>query len=210
MATTKRVSGDYTIKSVDLNADNFTIDRFRQITINGDLVVTGNTTQVETTNTTINDNIIVLNQGETGFGVTKAFAGIQIDRGTAGNVLLRWNENVQKWQLTVNGTYFSNIASYQTTPFISNVVEDTSPTLGGNLNVQNFQIYSSTAETVVFNDNVAIATTTVPPSQLSGNVVVYAQTAGSGGSGLFVNNDAYTQQELATKSKAITYSIIFG
>jgi hypothetical protein len=210
MATIKRIHGDYTIKSVELNTNEFTIDRFNQVTINGDLVVTGNTTQVATTNTTINDNIIVLNQGETGAGVTKAFAGIQVDRGTSGNVVLRWNENFQKWQTTENGSYFSNIATYGLIPFISNVADDPSPELGGNLDVLNYQIYSSTAETVVFNDNVAIAKTTAVPSTLSGNVVVYAQTAGGGGSGLYVNNESYTEQELATKSKAITYSIIFG
>lgn len=210
MATIKRVQGDYTIKSVDLNANEFTIDRFSQVTINGDLVVTGNTTQVATTNTTISDNMIVLNQGETGAGVTQSFAGIQIDRGTSGNVVLRWNENIQKWQVTTNGTNFGNIATYGAIPFISNVADDPTPELGGNLDVLNYQIYSSTAETVIFNDNVAISKTTTVPSSLSGNVVVYAQTAGGGGSGLYVNNESYTEQELATKSKAITYSIIFG
>jgi hypothetical protein len=210
MATTKRVQGDYTIKSVDLNVDSFTIDRFAEVRINGDLVVTGNTTQVETTNTTITDNIIVLNQGETGNGVTRLFSGIQVDRGIMGNVVIRWNEIFNLWQLTTNGTSFSNIASYGTVPFISNIADDTSPQLGGNLDVQNYQIYSSTAETVVFNDNVAIAQTSVAPTTLSGNVVMYAQTAGGGGSGLYVNNESYTEQELATKSKAITYSIIFG
>jgi hypothetical protein len=210
MATTKRVQGDYTIKSVDLNVDSFTIERFAEVRINGDLVVTGNTTQVETTNTTITDNIIVLNQGETGNGVSRLFSGIQVDRGMMGNVVIRWNEIFNLWQLTTNGTSFSNIASYGTVPFISNIADDTSPELGGNLDVRNYQIYSSTAETVVFNDNVAIAQTSVAPTTLSGNVVMYAQTAGGGGSGLYVNNESYTEQELATKSKAITYSIIFG
>lgn len=210
MSTTKRVHGDYTIKSVGLNVDEFTIDRFSQVTINGDLVVTGNTTQVATTNTTINDNLIILNQGETGAGVTRLFSGIQVDRGSLGNVALRWNDSIEKWQITSNGTYFSNIASFQTTPFISNVAEDATPTLGGNLDVRNYQIYSSTSDTVVFTDNVAIAQTSVAPTTLSGNVVMYAQTAGGGGSGLYVNNESYTEQELATKSKAITYSIIFG
>jgi hypothetical protein len=127
-----------------------------------------------------------------------------------GNVVIRWNEIFNLWQLTTNGTSFSNIASYGTVPFISNIADDTSPELGGNLDVRNYQIYSSTAETVVFNDNVAIAQTSVAPTTLSGNVVMYAQTAGGGGSGLYVNNESYTEQELATKSKAITYSIIFG
>ena len=40
------------------------------VTIGGDLTVNGTTTTLDTQNMTIEDNIIVLNQGETGAGVT--------------------------------------------------------------------------------------------------------------------------------------------
>lgn len=62
--------------------------------ITGDLTVQGNTTTVNTSNMTIEDNIIVLNKGESGAGVTVGTAGIEIDRGTAlhGNVQFLWSE----------------------------------------------------------------------------------------------------------------------
>jgi hypothetical protein len=41
-------------------------------------------------------------------------------------------------------------------------------------------------------------------------VTLYTGTISSGKSGLFVDNTNGTQQELATKSAAIAYSIIFG
>ena len=41
-------------------------------------------------------------------------------------------------------------------------------------------------------------------------VTMYTGTVSSGKSGLFVDNTNGTQQELATKSAAIAYSIIFG
>ena len=41
----------------------------------------------------IEDNIIVLNKGETAAGVTLGYAGIQIDRGTATDATLRFKEN---------------------------------------------------------------------------------------------------------------------
>lgn len=41
-------------------------------------------------------------------------------------------------------------------------------------------------------------------------VTLYTGTVSSGKSGLFVDNTNGTQQELATKSAAIAYSIIFG
>lgn len=50
------------------------------VIITGDLRVLGNTTTVDTTNLAIEDNIILLNKGETGLGVTEGSAGIQIQR----------------------------------------------------------------------------------------------------------------------------------
>jgi hypothetical protein len=50
--------------------------------ITGDLTVKGNTTTLDTTNMTIEDNLIVLNKGELGAGVSEGTSGIEIDRGT--------------------------------------------------------------------------------------------------------------------------------
>ena len=49
--------------------------------VTGDLVVQGNTTTINTANMTIEDNIILLNKGELGQGVTEGTSGIEIDRG---------------------------------------------------------------------------------------------------------------------------------
>jgi len=53
-----------------------------KVTVQGNLNVVGNVTYVETTNLRIKDNMIELNYGETGSGVTLGLAGISIDRGT--------------------------------------------------------------------------------------------------------------------------------
>ena len=74
------------------------------LTIDGNLVVTGTTASVESTNSTLKDNIIVLNQGETGAGVTLVNAGLEIDRDTEDNAQLVWDEVTDKWQLTVGTT----------------------------------------------------------------------------------------------------------
>lgn len=50
------------------------------VIITGDLRVLGNTTTVDTANLAIEDNIILLNKGETGSGITEGSAGIQIQR----------------------------------------------------------------------------------------------------------------------------------
>lgn len=62
--------------------------------INGDLTVTGNTTSVSSTNLEITDNIIVLNSGETGAGVSLTTSGIQIDRGSRSDAQILFNENL--------------------------------------------------------------------------------------------------------------------
>ena len=72
---------------------------FNDVVIAGDLTVNGTTTSVNTTNTNISDNIITLNEGEAGTGVTLGTSGIEIDRGLAANKSLVWNDTIDKWTI---------------------------------------------------------------------------------------------------------------
>jgi hypothetical protein len=190
MATYKRVGGDYTIESVGGN-----------VTIVGNLRITGNSTTVTSTNTSVTDNIITLNKGETGAGVTSVYSGIEIDRGSFANVQIRWNESIAKWQLTPDGTNFANIATASPTGGL---------TLTANLDMLGYSIYSSSNGNVRFDNNVAIQTTTVNPPAYAGYNTVFSKAPGGGGSGLYVVNTSTAAAELATQSAAIKYSIIFG
>lgn len=73
------------------------------VVITGDLNVKGTTTTVESTNTTIKDNIITVNYGETNDYVTLGTAGLRIDRGDAQNpgnnndALLIFDESVDHY-----------------------------------------------------------------------------------------------------------------
>ena len=64
------------------------------VVIAGNLVVQGAVSEVSTVNLEVEDNIIKLNKGEIGAGVTDidGESGIEIDRGTSRNVRLVWNE----------------------------------------------------------------------------------------------------------------------
>ena len=198
MATTKRINGNYKLQTIN-SSDTVTLDT-SLVTITGNLVVLGVQTVVESTTTQVVDPIITLNQGETGSGVTSGYAGIEIERGLATDVQLRWNESLKTWQVSGSTGTFSNIGGLST---------DATPSLSGNLDVKNYQIYNSLNSVVYFNDNVAIATTNVEPSSITNNVVVYASTVSGGGSGLYTAS-TNGNNELATKSAAIKYSIIFG
>ena len=70
-------------------------------TIGGNLTVNGTVTSVNSTTVELGDNIIVLNSGET--GTPTANAGIEIERGTSTNVIMRWNETTDKWEVTRDG-----------------------------------------------------------------------------------------------------------
>ena len=82
---------------------------FNDVVIAGDLTITGDATEIETTNTAITDNVIVLNKGEAGAGVTLTTSGIEIERGTSPNRSLVWTENFGgKWIVTDDATLLAN------------------------------------------------------------------------------------------------------
>jgi hypothetical protein len=68
--------------------------------VSGDLVVQGNTTTVESETLTVTDNVIVVNNGEGGAGVTLNEAGIQVDRGSKDDAQIFFMENVSYYSPT--------------------------------------------------------------------------------------------------------------
>jgi hypothetical protein len=206
MSAVKSLNSNYTITNKATSLANVIISTHTMF-VDGNLLVGGNTTQVTKTELSISDNTITVNKGEAGAGVSLGTAGIEVDRGSAANVSILWNETYDRWSLTTDGTTFANISTSTGAGTIS-VVGDPAPQLGGNLDVLTQSIFSSTANYVRFADNVAINVTSVVPSALTGNTVISAQTPGLGQSGLFVTTTSYTNQELITKSKAVWYSLI--
>ena len=65
---------------------------FASLILTGDLDVQGTLTTIDTVNMEIKDNIIVLNNGEAGAGVTAGTSGLQIDRGSLTDYLIVYDE----------------------------------------------------------------------------------------------------------------------
>ena len=63
------------------------------LTVTGNLTVSGTNTVVNSTTVTTADNIVVLNHGELGQGVTNGFAGIQVDRGELSDYQIVFSES---------------------------------------------------------------------------------------------------------------------
>ena len=81
------------------------------VVIQGNITVSGATSYVNTTNMLFADAILVLNSDYPTTSTPTENAGIEIQRGTSANVLLRWNETNDKWEFTNDGSNYGDIAS---------------------------------------------------------------------------------------------------
>jgi hypothetical protein len=82
---------------------------FNDLTVSGNLTVSGTTTSINTATLNVADNIVILNNDVTGTPTENA--GIEVERGTSANVLVRWNETTDKWEATNDGTTYGNIVT---------------------------------------------------------------------------------------------------
>ena len=205
MSTTKRIyGGDYNIVT---ETDQANINMYTDtVFISGNLVVGGNATAVSKTDLDVTDNIIVLNKGETGAGVTLGYSGIQIDRGTAPYVYIEYRESDQKWIATEDGTTVKYLLT-STSGGTIHVKDDTAPQLGGNLDVLTRTIFSSSTQQVKIDSNLALIVDTVTPTAISNYNTIYATTPAGGGSGVY-QTSLSNSDELASRNRALLFSLV--
>tara|TARA_Y100001947_G_scaffold51658_1_gene43064 strand:+ start:52 stop:597 length:546 start_codon:yes stop_codon:yes gene_type:complete len=174
--------------------------RATDVTIDGNLTVTGTTTAVESANTTITDNIIVLNQDEVGAGVTLGTAGIEIDRGTADDAQLVWEEVTDTWQLKVGTTVTATLGTWTG-------LSDTP----GTLTASKFIKVNAGGTALEFADDphttfVALSDT---PGTFTANQYVTVNSAGTALE--YIDQTAInTSIAVTAAKKALIYAIIFG
>jgi hypothetical protein len=103
-----RVNGDYNIRAGDgakITLDTGPASSGGSVRVTGNLVVEGDTFNISTTNLTIEDNIISLNTGEVGPGVSLIYSGIEIERGNTSsitpqnNASFLYDESTDAWIL---------------------------------------------------------------------------------------------------------------
>ena len=107
--STSLVTGDHVFDYADPKfarkdqAETFS----NNVTIQGDLTVSGTTTTVNTTELNIGDAIITLNSDLASVTAPSENAGIEINRGSSTDVKLIWDEGDDKWKFTNDGsTYY--------------------------------------------------------------------------------------------------------
>lgn len=219
MASVKTFNGNLILQTpvnTGINS-NITLDT-DSVIITGNLTVRGNTTVIASNTQTITDNIITLNAGETGNGVSAlgTTSGIEIARGTApgGNVRLIWNETTSQWQISGvtpgspgDGTQYTTLSTSSTG--LTAVFDDKKPVLGANLNVNGFTLYANVAATsyITLQGALQLKHANVVYTAADGATILNADVVSAGQSGLYVTNTETVDEELVTKRRAFGFSL---
>jgi hypothetical protein len=88
--------------------------------IGGKLTVLGATTTVESETVLIKDNVLVLNDGEVGAGVTLGSSGIEVDRGSLTNYYFIFDEATDSFKIGEIGS-LQDVATKEDTPINTGV-----------------------------------------------------------------------------------------
>jgi hypothetical protein len=158
------------------------VDITGELVVGGNFTVNGTTTTLNTETLTVEDNIVVLNSNATGSPV--ANAGIEVERGDSPNVLVRWNESVDSWEITEDGATYKNIAVGQDVETSSSVTFS--------------HVFSNVTGDLTGNADTATALETARTLQLSGDVSGSASFDGTSNINIFttVNTSSVAITEL--------------
>jgi hypothetical protein len=131
-----RVNGDYNIRAGDgakITLDTGPAVSGGSVRVTGNLVVEGDTFNVNTTNLNVEDNIISLNVGEVGPGVSLIYSGIEIQRGNTSaaspqnNASFLYDESTDSWILahgTAPGPFNFDASSLRLKQILTNSTTD--------------------------------------------------------------------------------------
>jgi hypothetical protein len=131
-----RVNGDYNIRAGDgakITLDTGPAASGGSVRVTGNLVVEGDTFNVNTTNLNVEDNIISLNVGEVGPGVSLIYSGIEIQRGDTStaspqnNASFLYDESTDSWILahgTAPGPFNFDASSLRLKQILTNSTTD--------------------------------------------------------------------------------------
>jgi len=109
MATLKRVTG--------ANGLTAPWDIYSNVvTIHGNLIVTGNTSYINSNSFNVSNAYIILNDAETGAGVTNGNSGVWIDRGSLANAYWVWDEVTTTFRGTIAGNLVTLSAANPVNP----------------------------------------------------------------------------------------------
>jgi len=107
-----------------------------RVVVTGDLQVQGTQTVLESTDLAVKDNIIIVNDGETGDGVSLGTAGLRVDRGNLLDTYFVFDENIN-WLDTSGQSQTGAFVVKDDTGSLVGLRTNSITTGGGNLNLIN-------------------------------------------------------------------------
>jgi hypothetical protein len=122
---------------LDTNPNDDRLSPQGEVIITGDLTVLGKSTIVQSETLAIKDNIIYVNAGEQGSGVSTlgTSAGLQIDRGNLPDVSILWNEEVASWSPALGTVLLGTFTFVNADGTLSAIATNSISTNGGDLNL---------------------------------------------------------------------------
>jgi microcystin-dependent protein len=134
------------------------VETTQGVTVTGEVDVTGLLTIINSGTVSFADNIIVINSNAP--STPTEDAGIEIERGSLANVLLKWDETLEKWRLTNDGSNYFDLPEEKNLDDLSDV-SISSPLPG---------------EALYYDGSSWINEDLVTPSALTGSILAYVSS----------------------------------
>lgn len=90
----------------DANDENYGDLIIRNLTVKSDLIFEGKAYVIDAEEVRVTDNLLILNSGEKGSGVTKGISGLEIDRGSLPNYFIIFDESDDRFKCGTEGNQF--------------------------------------------------------------------------------------------------------
>jgi hypothetical protein len=206
MATIKTTSSDYTINVGPYDTGN--TKWTGTMNVNGNLNVAGNITYV--TDIAVNDAFIIVAANNTG---TVTDMGLIATKGTSSYAGLRFDVAANAWQVSssvnIDGspvTAYASIATGNASVSGANtqIQFNNSGSFGASANLT----FNNVTNVLTLNGSQTLGNIGAEPSSVSNAVVIYNNTQGAGGTGLYVISST-ANDELTAYKRAKRLSIVF-
>jgi hypothetical protein len=208
MTTYKRIDGDFYIQTISPPQQKVYIDT--DTTVSGNLVVQGNLTYINVTELNVTDPFILVNASNT--ATYSSNSGLLTHKTSSDYAGIRYNRNSNSWEISTSTSSSGITGSWSAIASAGSIAAGANTEIqynnGGALGANAAFKFDYATSRLTINGTTALGYSSVPPTSVANTATMVANIPGSGGTGIYFNNNS-NQDELISKSKAIVFSIIF-
>ena len=181
------------------------------LTVNGNLVVTGSNFLANVQTVEVQDNIMLLNSGQVGNGVSAGQAGIRIDRGDAPDYEMVFDETQQMFMTGAIGS-LETIATRPWATSIYTPIQNTLTALSASISASNYLQTSTAASTYALASglttaNTNLSTNYLPTSSIASTYAPLTTTTAISASLATLSAAVSASNYLQTSTAASTYAL---